>query len=349
MALDRRGPQYRPFDRRQPATAASIVLPSRQAMSYLRYVLRRAAFAILTVYAIVTATFFLGNLTIRNEIANALARARYGGASPEEIAEMKAGLYAAYNLNEPIHERLVNWWVDVTTLDWGQSITAKAPVIDVLNGPVQTTLEYVIPGVVLAMVLGVVFGVFSALAKNSAFDWGVRLTAYVFLGVPVFMLLTYMGYVAGWRIPLVGGVKLVLPVLGPKTLAALAVALSLLAGQIRFARASALEQTGQTFVKMLRAKGATRLRVARHVLRNAAIPIVSLSITELLAVLVLNIYVIEEALGLRGLAEVSLLAATQSDVPLLIWSTMVVVFFGITLSFLQDVLYGYLDPRVRSG
>lgn len=317
-------------------------------MSYPRYVLRRAGFAILSVYAIVTATFFLGNATIRNEIANALARARYGGASQEELAELRQGLFEAYNLNVPIHERLIGWWVDVTTLEWGHSFTYKEPVIAVLDGRVQTTIEYVVPGVVLAMVLGVLLGLFSALSRNGTLDWSVRGLSYVFLGVPVFMVLTYMGYLEGWAIDL-GVWTVVLPDLNAKTLAAVAVALGLLAGQIRFARASALEQTGQPFVKMLRAKGASRLGLARHVLRNAAIPIVSLSITELLAVLVLNIYVIEEVLGLRGLAQVSLTAATQSDLPLLIWSTMVVVFFGITASFLQDVLYGYLDPRIQSG
>lgn len=315
-------------------------------MNYLRYVLRRAAFAVLSVYLVVTATFFLGNLTIRNDINNVLASARYGGADPEEIAELRQGLVSAYNLDEPLHARLIGWWIDVTTLDWGVSITSGEPIISILDGRVQTTLEYVIPGVLLAVLLGVALGLFAALAKDGVVDWSVRLTSYVFLGVPVFVLLTYLLYAAGWQVEFFGTRLFALPEPNRKTVAAIAVALGLLAGQLRFARASTLEQTGQSFVKMLRAKGADRLLVARHVLRNAAIPLVSLSITELLAVLVLNIYVIEELLGLQGLAKVSLDAARQSDVPLLIWTVMVVVFIGITASFLQDVLYGYLDPRI---
>jgi peptide/nickel transport system permease protein len=318
-------------------------------MSYLRYILRRAAFAVASVYAIVFATFFLGNLTIRNEIANALARARYGGASEAEIERLRQGLYSAYNLDQPIHERLVDWAVDVTTLNWGTSIDTGQPVFEMVAGPALTTIEYVIPGVLLAVLLGVGFGLFAALATDGLFDWTVRLGSYLFLAVPVFVLLTYMLYLEGWRVTLVGNWSMVLADLDDKTLGTLAIALGLLAGQIRFARASALEQTGESFVKMLRAKGARRLRLARHVLRNAAIPIVSLSITELLAVLVLNIYVVEDVLRIDGLANVSLRAAKSADIPLLIWSTMVVVFFGITLSFLQDVLYGYLDPRVRTG
>mgnify|MGYP006293635507 CR=1 FL=1 len=318
-------------------------------MSYLRYVLRRAAFAVLSVYAVVTATYFLGTLTIRDQIENILALEQYSGASERELELLEEALVERYGLDRPILDQLLNWWVDVTTLDWGESISFREPIVAVLDGRVQTTLEYVIPGVILAMVLGVFLGLFAALAKDGVFDYSVRLISYAVLGIPVFMLLFYMMYLEGWKIRLVGGWVLVLAEVDSMTLATVAVALGLLAGQIRFARASSLEQTGRSFVKMLRAKGAGRIRLARHVLRNAAIPIISLSITELLAVLVLNIYVIEEVLRIRGLADVSLQAATQADVPLLIWSTMVVVALGITASFIQDVLYGYLDPRIRTG
>ncbi len=316
-------------------------------MSYLRYVARRALLAVASVYGAVTATFLLGNLTIRKTIGDQLARARYGGASPEEIRELRRELMGYYGLDQPVHERLLGYLADVTMLDLGRSLESGRPLVDVLGKIVPNTLEYVVPGVLIAVVFGVAFGLFAALSKNGVFDWSVRLSSYFFLGIPVFMLLVYMQYVSGWYAG-VGPLVVQLPAPNDKTLAAVAVALGLLAGQLRFSRAAALEQSGQAFVKMLRAKGAGRLRLARHVLRNAAIPIVSLSITELLAVLVLNIYVIEEVLGIRGLAGASLQAARSSNIPLLVWSTMVVVILGITLNFLQDVLYGYLDPRIRA-
>lgn len=317
-------------------------------MRFLRYVLRRALWAVLTVYAAVAATYFLGSLTLRDEIRNQLALARRRGASPAEQQELKESLKRLYGLDQPVHERILGWFVDVTTLDLGESTSYYKPVVEVLDGRVITTMEYVVPGVVLAVLLGVALGLVASVAKDGGIDWGARLVAYAVLGVPAFMVLTYMTYFAGWHVAVLG-VGVDLPSPNRLTLAALAVALGLLAGQLRFSRAAALEQSGQSFVKMLRAKGAGRLRLARHVLRNAAIPIVSLSITELLAVLVLSIYVIEEALGIRGLAGASLTAAKSSNLPLLIWTTMVVVILGITLNFLQDVLYGYLDPRIRSG
>ena len=325
-------------------------------MNYLRYVARRAAFAIASVYAIVTLALVMGTVSVFNDIQNSLANARYQGASPAEVARLERRLTSAFGLDEPFLDRLVGWWIDVTTFDWGHSTAYDEPVVAVLGERVATTLEYVVPGLLLALVVGILLGLYVALRKDGVVDWSVRLASYVLLGVPVFVLAVYLGYFAGYEVTLVGGWVLVLPELGTTAVAALTVALGLVAGQLRFARASALEQTGKSFVKMLRAKGATRLRLARHVLRNAAVPIVSLSITELLAVLVLNIYVVERVLDIRGLADVSLRAVGViegrsrspiiADIPLLVWSVLVIVFIGIALSFLQDVLRGYLDPRV---
>ena len=138
------------------------------------------------------------------------------------------------------------------------------------------------------------------------------------------------------------------PELSTQTMATLAVAFGLLAGQVRFVRGAVLDEVNNEFVKLLRAKGATPRTVARHLLRNAAIPIVSLSVAELLGVLMLNIYVIESVLGISGLAEASLRAVRMPDIRLAIWTTMVLVFIGLLGNLLQDILYGYLDPRIRS-
>lgn len=315
-------------------------------MTVRRYLARRALLSLVSVYGVVTATYLLGAMTIRHEIRNQLARARYEGASPARIEELRAGLRSYYGLNQPLHERLLGWYLDVTQLDFGQSVSQHEPVAAVLAGRVETTLGYVLPGLVLAGILGVGLGLAAAIWRRRPVDWVARVASYVGLGIPVFMLLEYLLYVGGWRVDLGGIASLAVPSLGNWLLATVAVALGLLAGILRFARGAILEQLGESFVTMLRAKGARRVDLARHVLRNAAIPIVSISITELLAVLVLNIYVIEAVLDIRGIAGASLTAAKSADVPLLIWATMVVVVLGITASFLQDVLQAYLDPRL---
>lgn len=306
-------------------------------MSYLRYVVRRAAFAVFTVYAVVTAMFLLVNMTVWLRLENKVALAEYGGASPEEIERLREGFIAERGLDVPILDRYIGWLLDIPKFDWGYSFAYREPVINVLDGRVPKTLEYVIPGVLLAVVLGVLIGLFAALSKDGIFDWSTRLGSYVLLGIPAFMVVIYYLHFFDPR----GGTDRMF-------VASVTVAVGLVAGQIRFSRASALEQTGESFVKMLRAKGANRLRLARHVLRNAAIPIVSLSLTELLAVLMLNIYVVEEVLNIRGLAQANLLAVRESDISLVIWSAMVFVAIGVVGNFLQDLLYGWLDPRIRA-
>lgn len=319
-------------------------------MSYARYLLRRGAIAVVSAYAVVTVMFFLTDLAARNELVKLLARARYGGATQDELDRLREQFLDTRGLDVPIHERYLDWLVDVATLDWGYSFAYNQPVIAVLDGRVQTTLAYVLPGVILALLLGILFGVFAALAKDSAFDVSTRVVAYALFGVPAFIVVTYYSYLSGTGVSVIGDFRIVAPQISSRTLGALTVATGLFAAQIRFSRTAALEQSGRAFVKMLRAKGASRIGLARHILRNAAIPIVSLSLSELLAVLVLEIYVIETAIPIDGLATASLRAVENGDIALVIWTTMVIVFVGIVGNFLQDALYGYLDPRIsRTG
>lgn len=316
-------------------------------MSYLRYLVRRLGFAVVSVYVAVTAMFVLANFMWKYYLRNIIARAEYGGASPAELREIRRGFIQARGLDEPVHVRYVDWLVDVTTLDWGYSFVYRRPVVDVLGDPVVTSLEYVVPGVALAVVLGVVLGLMAALLKDGVFDWSVRLAVYVLFAVPAFVVVFYVVY----AVAELGGQPMADSLLADhrQAFAALVVAGSLLAGQVRFVRTSSLEQTGEEFVKLLRAKGARRRDVARHVLRNASLPVVSMSTSEVVSVLALDIYVVEEVLGIDGLASVVLVAVRRGDVPVLIWSTLVVVVVGIAGNLFADALYGYLDPRVRTG
>jgi peptide/nickel transport system permease protein len=316
-------------------------------MSYVRYLARRAMFAVLSVYVAVTAMFVLANFMWQWYLSNILAQARYGGATEEQIARMRRQFKQERGLDEPLVVRYVDWLVDITTLNLGTSFEHGKPVVEVLAGPVVTTLTYVLPGVALAVAFGVVVGLFAALSKDSTFDWTVRLGAYTLFAIPAFAIMDYTIF---------GVSELVDPALGAllatefrMAFAAVIVAASLLAGQVRFARSSSLEQAGQEFVKLLHAKGTSRLNVAKHILRNASLPIVSLSTSEIVSVLALDIYLIEFIFGIPGVADIVLAAVETGDVPILIWSTMVIVAIGIVGNLLTDVLYGYLDPRIRAS
>jgi len=316
-----------------------------------RYLARRVALAAFSVYAVVSLTFALVVFTPNTALGGRLGYAQYWErASPEQLAQLERTFVQARGLDEPLVERYVDWLVNVGTLQWGFSFAYEEPVWDVLAAQVPTTLGYVLPGVALAVLLGVGLGLAAALARSEGFDWAVRLSSYVLLGVPGFVFVVLVAYTTGGQWQEVSSVFIhrywVDTHIDSHLVATATVAVSLLAAQVRFARVASLEQTGRDFVKLLRAKGAGRLRVARHVLRNASLPIVTLSATELLGVLLLNIYVVEDVLNIEGLAGASLLAVRRRDMPLIIGTTMVLVLVGVVGSLLQDACYGYLDPRV---
>ena len=124
--------------------------------------------------------------------------------------------------------------------------------------------------------------------------------------------------------------------------------ISLLAGQLRYARAESREYVYREFVKLLRAKGASNRRVARHILRNAAIPLLSLFFADLIGTLVVNVFVLESVTGVGGIGSLGLGAIQQRDLPLILGVAMVIAFVGILGNLFQDIAYVGLDPRVES-
>ncbi|MFB6072683.1 MAG: ABC transporter permease [Halobacterium sp.] len=316
-------------------------------MNYARFLLRRLAFAALSAYLVVTATFALISFTPNVDLGAKIASAmRFQNASPAEIRQLRQRYLERRGLDESLLNQYVEWLVDVATLDWGYSFSFNRPVWDVLATRVPTTLEYVVPGVLLAVVFGVLFGLAAAMLRDTPVDAGVRVASYVLVGFPAYVALVFYTALSDATVVAVSGIPKVHAAMNPQILASVTVALTLLAGQVRFARTASLEQAGREFVKLVQAKGGSRVRVARHVLRNAAIPIVSTSVTEMLGVLMLTIYVVEDVLGIDGLAGASLTAVRERDLPLIIGTTMILVFIGIGGNLVQDVLYGYLDPRV---
>lgn len=316
-------------------------------MSYLEYAARRVVLAVIAVYVVVTGTVVAMYPVLDGWVAAKIRQIRYRKITDIEKQELIDLVRSQYEVDRSLGDRLVDWWIDVPTFDWGESITHQEPVISVLDGRVLRTAEYLLPGIILALLLGILLGLAVAFTRSRLLDLGTRIAVYSLLGVPVFMVLTYLVTLSGSTVGLLG-LDLGVPRLDRLMVAAIGVALAVLAGQLRFARATALEHQGQLFMKTLRAKGVGRLGMARHLLVNVAGPLVSLSIIELLGALVITIYVVESVLGIDGLGAVSLAAARQGDLPLLLGSVLVVVYFGIAARLCQDLVAGYLDPRVRA-
>ena len=309
-------------------------------MSLLRVLGRRFALGVVAAWGVLTAMFGLFALTDDWVLRAEVGQLKWGGASEQAVREARQEYFSARGLDRPLHEQYLDWLTDMLTLQWGDSwVTGEAVIPTVVDAVWQTSL-YVLPAVVLAVLLGVSVGVYTALNPDSRLADTGRGVSYLLFALPGF-----------W----VGGMLLSLPLGGlfgyealvfDHVLPVVLTAVTLAGGYVSYARAHSLEYAETEFVKLVEAKGAGSLRVARHVLRNAAIPLFSMLFTEILGLLVLTVFVIEVLFGIDGFGMLLFEAIDQRDLPVLLGGTMVVVAVGVGGNVVQDVAYSVLDPRV---
>lgn len=330
-------------------------------MRITRRVARRTVLAVFSMYLVMTVVFGFVALTADPNvgIVRYQTAIEYRNAPPEErleqIREQVQAYRSARNLDVPVEQRYARWLVDISTLDWGVSQSHHRPVVAVIGNRLPYTVAYVAPAMLLSAILGIAAGTVAALRRGSLVDRVGTTAAYVGLGIPNFwlasVLLLEVTHKRDW---LTASVDPSLGAFAPANLEAMILPMlvlmtSLLAGQLRYARAESLEYAGEEFIRLVRAKGLPGRGVARHLLRVAAAPLLSLFFVELLAVLIVNIYVIEFVFDLPGFGLLSFEAIKRRDLPLLLGTTMVVAFLGIAANLLQDGLYTVLDPRVGAS
>ena len=322
-------------------------------MALWKQVSKRVLFAVFAVYLVVSITFGFVALTADPNVAfvayGASTSPEAQQANASERAEIVREAINAYEeergRNRPVRERYVQWMMDITRLDWGYSYTQEAPVTTVLAGAIPRTLMYLAPALLFSLVGGVGIGVYSALNPGSLLERLSAGTFYLGYGIPNYWLALA---VLMTDLPRFGA-----RVLGPRTfgyvvLPGAILGTSLLAGQLRYARAESREYVNTEFLKLVRAKGASNWVVAKHVLRNASLPLFSLFFADMLGVLVVEVFVLESPMvfGIRGIGNVGLTAIEQRDVPLILGVAMVFAFAGIVGNLIQDLAYLVLDPRV---
>lgn len=307
-----------------------------------RWLARRGAFVVVAVWVVLSATFLLVAATPDpNE-----ARIEWQAAGDEQtnVTEALQRYREARNRDEPLVDRYATWMGRAATFDWGVSFSRGRQVTALLADTLPRTAAYVLPAFVLATLGGLGLGVYRVLVPESVLARGATLTTYAAGGIPNFwlaeLLLFYVGteYVPGLQ--RLGQFERT--VLWPS----LVLATALLVSQTRFTRSQVAEYTDTDFVKLLRAKGASRLRVARHLLKNAALPLVAVAFTDLFGVLVLSAFVIERVFGVGGVASLLLVGVEQRDTPLVVGATLAIAYVAIAATVLQDVAHRALDPRV---
>jgi len=265
-------------------------------------------------------------------------------ASKENVARFREHL----GLDRPLAVRYVRYLGQVVKGDLGRSIQQNRPVVDELGDAWPATLQLTVAALLLAAVVGVATGIVSAVWPNSLFDALSRLSSLFGLSMPVFWTGLVMIVVFAFWLPVlpVGGVGSPLHLVLP----AVTLALPSIAMIARMTRSSVLEVLREDYVRTARAKGVgERLVVAKHALRNAAIPIltlVGLQAGQLMGGAVLT----ETVFAWPGLGRLMVKAIFARDYILLQGAVLIFAMAFVVINLVVDLSYGMLDPRVsRQG
>ena len=275
-----------------------------------------------------------------------------GGDIPSS-AQSKERLREAFGLDKPLPIQYVTWLGNMLRGDLGTSFRSGEPITTILSRAVPVTLELTILAVLIATVCAIPLGVISAVLRESGFDYVSRIAALLGLSMPNFwlatLLLLFTSLVLHW-IPRVNWISPLEDPLGnlqQMLLPALAIALQLMAILMRLTRTMMLEVLQQEYVRTARAKGAMeRVVVFRHALRNALIPVVSV-IGFQIGGLMGGSAIIEVIFGLNGVGNTLVQAIFNRDYPVVQATTLMVAVIFVFANLGVDLLYGYLDPRLK--
>lgn len=262
-------------------------------------------------------------------------------ATPEAIENMRVEL----GLDRPFYIQFADYFTNMIQGDFGQSLITSEPVLDKILMHLPATLMLTLTSIIFSVVIGVGFGVLSAIYRNRWLDSAVRLIGLFGISMPTFW--------SGILLILIFSVQLNwLPVMGSDGLATLvlpSLALGFVGAGfiIRMVRSSMVEVLDEQFILTLRAKGLSeRLVMYRHALRNALIPaitVIGLHIGELLA----GTVVIETVFSRQGIGRIIADAIMTKDMPVI----QGVIFFSaivyVLVNLLVDLSYSAIDPRIR--
>ncbi|HEY3078802.1 MAG TPA: ABC transporter permease [Chloroflexota bacterium] len=268
-------------------------------------------------------------------------------------AEYRAELRAKYGLDQPIYVQYARWVGEIVQGNFGSSLRNNEPVLGTIMRRLPITIELALLSVVLSAVVAIPLGVVSAVRRNSATDFVARLIAMIGLSIPNFwlaamlLLLTSVVFrwqpslrlVPFWEDPLTNLSQLLMPTVS--------LSLALMAIVMRMTRSSMLEVLRQDYIQTARAKGLLpRVILVRHALKNAFIPVVTILGVQVGALLGGTV-LIEVIFGLPGIGRLLLDAINTRDYPMLQGTVLFIAIVFVMVNLLVDLLYAYLDPRIR--
>ncbi|HYE10080.1 MAG TPA: ABC transporter permease [Patescibacteria group bacterium] len=302
----------------------------------LRYIMKRGLISIITIWVLVTLTFFLVRMVPGDPFL-----------SDKITPEIKANMMKYYGLDQPLYKQYVTYLGHlVLEGDMGQSLRYKArSVNDVIANNFPVSADLGLRALAFAIVVGVSLGIVAALNHNKGWDRFSIILAVVGISVPNFIIAGLLQWIFGVELKW-------LPVATYKTFAhtimpSFALGLGTLAMLARYMRTSMLEVVGQDYIKTAKAKGLSPVQVTiKHQIRNALLPVVTI-LGPVTAALLTGGFVVETVFAIPGLGQYFVRSMQNLDYPMILGTTIFYGAFLVLMNFAVDILYGLIDPRIR--
>ena len=312
----------------------------------LRYVVNRLLLMVPTLFGVAVLVFILLRLAPGDPVQMMLE----GANVTQQVVEAER---ARLGLDRPLYVQFAKWMGGLLRGDFGVSIWTGRPVLYEIGIRLELSLQVAVMATRLAVLLAVPLGTLSAIYKDTWIDHFVRVFSIAGLAVPSFwlgmiiilLLLTYFSWIPPltftpfFEDPLKNLSQLIWP--------ALAVGYRYSAVAMRMMRSSVLEVLQEDYVRTARAKGVhERMVVARHAMRNALLPVVTVVGLEF-AFLIGGLVVTEQVFNLNGIGKLFVQAVSRGDYTMIQGLVLLVAVFFVVINFVIDMLYALLDPRIR--
>ena len=300
------------------------------------YILKRIGLAILTIWVVITITFF---------VMHAVPGGPFVGEKATTPA-VQAAMEAKYGLDKPVMEQYATYLKDIVTkFDFGPSLKQRGrTVIDIVGDGLKVSAKLGLIAAFAALIVGVVLGAAAALRRNKIIDKVIMVITTAFVSMPSFiagsLLLIVFSVKLGW-LPANGTTTqgLVLPVI--------TLALYPMSYITRLTRSSMLDVLGQDYIRTARAKGVPGFRVIfGHALKNSLIPVITY-FGPMLAYIVTGSLVVEQVFAVPGIGRAFVNSITGRDYPLVMGTTIVLAVLIIVMNLVSDIMYKVVDPRIE--
>ncbi len=310
----------------------------------MKYLLKKI-FTLIITLLIVSLLAFLAFQVISDPASAMLGTS----ATPESLAALREEL----GLNRPIPVQYFQWLTSFLQGDFGTSYSYSMPVASMIAQKLPITALLTFFSFLIMIVTSIPLGIFSARREGGLLDRSLTVINQVFMSIPPFLLGVVFTYCFGI------GLKFFVPgnfvsyreswtgFLEYLIFPALAIAIPRIAMTVKMLRSSILNQMGREYVRTARSRGSTKDRIlTHHVLRNAIIPVITFIATSM-AEIVASSIIIEQVFAIPGIGVLLLSSINNRDFPVVQAIVMVLVLWVVVVNFIADLLYQFMDPRIR--